>query len=90
MLTFIQCPFHPHVTTVAHRRLQSFRKKCRWQVTPKHIYNLDPTKSEWADYATVQTQCGYLSENDLTCSSSGNTQPQLSQSAEPLWTDPGL
>ena len=26
----------------------------RWQVTPKHAYTLDPTKSEWADYAAVQ------------------------------------
>ena len=29
-------------------------KMCRWQVTPKHTYTLDPTKSEWVDYATVQ------------------------------------
>ena len=32
----------------------SFCQKCRWQVTPKHAHNLDPTKSEWADYAAVQ------------------------------------
>ena len=46
------------------------------QVTPKHAYTLDPMKSEWADYA-VQAW-------------SGNTRPQSSQLAEPLWTDPGL
>ena len=50
--TLIQCPFHHRVTTVAHKR--SFCQKCRWQVTPKHRHTLDPVKSEWADYATVQ------------------------------------
>ena len=39
---------------------------CRWQVTPKHAYILDPTKSEWADYAAVQTQCGNLAEPQWT------------------------
>ena len=28
-------------------------------------------------------------ENELTRNSSGNTRPQSSQLAEPLWTDPG-
>ena len=36
---------------VAHKRPRSFCQKCRWQVTPKHAYTLDPTKSEWLDYA---------------------------------------
>ena len=31
-----------------------------------------------------------ISENELTRNSSGNTRPQSSQLAEPLWTDPGL
>ena len=31
-----------------------------------------------------------LSGNKLTRNSSGNILPQLSQLAEPLWTDPGL
>ena len=61
-----------------------------WQIAPKHTYTLDPTKSEWADYAAVQAECGNLSGNKLTCKSSGNTQLQSSQLAEPLWTDPGL
>ena len=43
----------PHVTAVAHKRPWSFCQKCRWQVTPKHAYSVDPTKSEWADYTTV-------------------------------------
>ena len=29
-------------------------------------------------------------ENELTRNSSGNTWPQSSQLAEPLWTDPGV
>ena len=31
-------PFHTSVTTVAHKRPQSFCLKCRWQVTAKHAY----------------------------------------------------
>ena len=34
------CPFHPCVTTVAHKRPQSFCQKCRWQVTAKHACTL--------------------------------------------------
>ena len=52
---FPEGPFHPCVTAVAHKRPWSFCQKCRWQVTPKRAYTLDPMKSEWADYATVQT-----------------------------------
>ena len=33
---------------------RSFCQNCRWQVTPKHAYTLDPTESELADYAAVQ------------------------------------
>ena len=33
---------------------------------------------------------GNLLGNELTCNSSGNTQPQLSQLAEPLCADPGI
>ena len=47
-------------------------------------------KSEWADNAAVQAPCWNLSGNKLTCNLSGNTYPQSSQLAEPLWTDPGL
>ena len=47
-------------------------------------------KSEWADIAAVQAQCGNRSENELTRNSSGNARPQSSQLAEPLWTDPGI
>ena len=90
MLTLIRCPFHPRVTAVARKSPRSFCQKCRWQVAPKHTYTRDSTKSEWADYAAVQVECGSLSGNELTRNSSGNTRPQSSQLAEPLWTDRGL
>ena len=90
VLTLIRCPFHPHVTTVAHKRPRSFCQKCRWRVTPKHTYTLDPSKPEWADYAVVHAECGNLSGNELTRNSSGNTRLQSSQLAKSLWTDPGL
>ena len=90
MLTLIRCPFHPRVTAVACKRPRSFCQKCRWQVTPKHAYTPDPTKTEWVDYAAVQAWCGNLSGNELTRNSSGNTRSQSSQLAQPLWTDPGL
>ena len=90
--TLIWCLFHPCVTTVAckTKSLWPFCQKCRWQVTPKHAYTIDPTKLEWAYYAAVQAQCGNLSGNKLTRNSSGNTRSQSAQQAEPLWTDPSL
>ena len=90
MLTLIRCPFHPRVTAVARKRPRSVCQKYRWQVTPKHAYTLDPTKSEWTDSATVQAKYGNLSGNEVTRNSSGNIWPQSSQLTEPLWTDPGI
>ena len=90
VLTLIRCPFHSHVISVACKRPWSFCQMCRWQVTPKHANTFDLMKSEWADYAAVQVQCGNLSGNKLTHNSSRNTWSQLSQLAEPLRTDPDL
>ena len=89
MLTLIRCSFLPSVTAVARERPWSFCQKCWWQVKPKHAYTLDPMKLdlEWANNATVQAECGNLSRNELTRNSSRNTQSQLSQLAEPPWTD---
>ena len=89
MLTLIRCPFEPCVTAVARKRPWSSCQKCRWKVTLKHAYTFDPTKLEWADYATVQAKRGNLSGNELTRKPSGNTRSQSSQLAEPLWTDLG-
>ena len=84
MLTIIRTPFHPRVTAVARKRPWSFCQKHGWQVTPKHAYTLDTTKSKWADYAAVHAWCGNLSRNELTRNLSGNIRPQSSQLAEPL------
>ena len=90
MLTLIRCPFHPRVTAVARKRPRSFCQKYKWQVTPKHAYTLDPTASEWADYAALHVWYGNLSRSELTHKLSGIIRPQLSQFAEPLWIDPCL
>ena len=45
----------PRVTAVARKRPRLCSQKCRWQITAKHVFTFDPTKSEWADYAAVQT-----------------------------------
>ena len=90
VLTLILCPLYPCVTAVARKRPWSFCQKGRWQVTLKHAYTFDPMKLERADYAAVQAWCGNLPGNELTRNLSGNTRPQSSQLAEPLWTDHGL
>ena len=71
---------------MTRKRPRSFCPKCRSQVIPKHTYTLDPTKSEWADNATDKASCGNPLVNELTRNSLGNTQPQSSQLAKPLWT----
>ena len=90
MLTLTPCAFHPRVTALECKRPRPFCPKRRWQVTSKHAYTLDPTKSEWSDYAAVQAKCGNLSGNELTRNLYGNIRPQSSQLAEPQWTDPGI
>ena len=44
VLTHIRCPCHPCITTVAHKRPQSFCQKCKWQVTPET--HIDPWPNE--------------------------------------------
>ena len=89
VLSLVRCPFHTRVTAVARKRPRSFCQTCRWQVTTKRAYTLDPTKLERTDYAAVQAKSGNLSGNELTRNLSGNIRPQASQLAEPWWTDPG-
>ena len=78
------------VTAAARKRPRSFCQKCKWQVTPKRVRTLDPVKSQWADLLSRHSGEPVTEENELTCNSTGNTWPQLSQFAEPLWPDPGL
>ena len=49
-----------------------------------------PTKSEWADFAASMHRVGTQIGNELTRSVLGNIQPQSSQLAKPLWTDPRI
>ena len=56
VLTFIRCLFHPRVTAVTRKRPRSFFQKCRWPVTSKHAYTLNPKKSKWADSAIQSYQ----------------------------------
>ena len=90
MLTPNRCLFHPLITAEARKRPRSLCQRCRWQVTPKYACTLDPTKSEWADYAAVQAECRNLSGNELTRNLPGNIRSQSSQLAEPLGSDPGI
>ena len=39
------------VSAATHKKPRSFCQKCRCQVMPKHLFTLDPTKLEWAEYA---------------------------------------
>ena len=89
LCALIRCPFHPCFTVVARKRPRSFCQKCRWQIKPKQAYTLDPTKSEWADYAAVREKFGDVSGNELTRNLSGHIWPQSSQLAQPLWMMPG-
>ena len=69
---------------------RSICQKCRWQVTPKHAYTVGSVESEWADYSGPGIVWEPIRGNEFSRNLSGNTQPQSSQLAESLWTDPGL
>ena len=70
---------------------------CRWQFTPRYVYTLEQQQQIKKKNKT-RNGLGMLSRhsvgtyqgNEPTRNSSGNTRPQSSQLAEPLWTDPGL
>ena len=48
------------------------------------------TQQSWSGLTALFRRNFWTSQgNELTCNLSGNTHPQLSQLAEPLWTDPG-
>ena len=82
MLTLIRCPFLPR-----YRNGTSFCQKCKWQFTGN---THTPTAQRSRSGLTVLSGMEIYQENELTRNSSGNTRPQSSQLAEPLWIDPGL
>ena len=54
MLNLIRFPFHPRVTAVAVKDPGHSVKSAGGRLHLNNAYTLDPTKSEWADYAVVQ------------------------------------
>ena len=90
VLTLIRCPFHPRVTAVARERPRSFCQKCRWQV---HLNTHRPLTQRSRSGLTMplfRHSKGTYQETTSHATRQGNTRPQSSQFAEPLWTDPGL
>ena len=63
---------------------------CNTSFSPPPLFLFNQNKVQRTDYAAVQAECENLSRNELTPNLSGNIQPQSSQLAEPLWTDPGI
>ena len=59
LLTLIWRLLHPVLLQWHIKDPGKSDKKCWWQVTPKHSYTLDQTKSKWADHA-VLAECGNL------------------------------
>ena len=77
VLILVLCLLHSRVFAGAHKRPCSFCQKCRWQVTPKHAYTLDPTKLELADYASCP---GFVWGSIMEMSSQVTHQGKLSYS----------
>ena len=73
--TFIWCPYHPHVSAVACKRPQSFCQKCRWQVTPKHAYALDPRSQSGLTMLLSRHGVGTYPETSSHANCSGITEP---------------
>ena len=79
-------PIAPLCYPVACKRSRSFCQQCRWQITAKRGYILDPTKLKWADYYWL----GIVLEpvREMSSHASGNTCSWSSQLTESLWTYP--
>ena len=83
VLTLIQCPFHPRVTAVVHKRPWSFSQKCRWQVNLNtHTLLTQQTRigltmllsrhsvgtyQETSSHATRQVTLGHCRLSSLSC-----------------------
>ena len=74
--------FHPCVTTVAHKRSQSFCQKCTWQVTVKHTCTLCMWLSmKWPDM--VHGCMEYMKCTEMAVVSHGTSH--VSAVSTPLW-----
>ena len=85
----IQCPFHPVLLQWHIKDLDHSAKSAGGRL---HLNVYTPlTQRSWNGLTVLSRHSlGTYQRNELKCNSSGNTQPQLSQLAEPLWTDSGL
>ena len=84
MLTLIRCPFHLlqwHIKDPGHSAKSAGGRL--------HLNTHTPLTQQSRNGLTMPL-CGNLSRNKLTQYLSGSIQPQSSQLAEPLWTDPGI
>ena len=90
MLTLIRCPFHPHVSTVTHKRPRLFFAKSAGGRS--HLNTHTPLTQPSRSGLNMLSRhiVGTYQGKKLTRNSLGNTRPQSSQLAELLWTDPGL
>ena len=90
VLTLIRYPFHPRVTAVTSKTPRSF---CQKRTRQLHLNTHTPLTQRGRSGLTrplSRYSVGTLSGNELTRNVSGNIQPQSSQLAESVWTDPGV
>ena len=78
----------PCVTSVACKRPRSFCQVAGY--TQLNMHTLLTQQSQSGLTMLSKHGVGTYQGNELTRNSSGNTQPQSSQLAVPLWTDPNL
>ena len=84
MLTLIWCPFQPCVTAVARKRPWSFCQRCGGRLQLNR-HTLLTQRSRSGLTMLSRRSVGINQGNELTYNSSGNTLPQSSQLAEPVW-----
>ena len=85
MPTLIRGLFHP-VLLLWHIKDPSFCQKRKWQKYLNMPTSL--TQQSWSGLTMLSMHSvGTSQGKEATCNLSGNTWPQSSQLAEPLWTD---
>ena len=86
MLTLIRCPFHLALPQWHAKDPGHSAKNAGGRLHLKMHTSL----TQRSRSGLSKHRVGAYQGNELTRNSSGNTRPQSSQLAEPLWTDPGV
>ena len=90
LCVLIRCPFHPRVTAVTVKHPGNFTKSAGdWL----HLNTYTPSTERSRSGLTMPLSRYSVEIYQATNSHAtrqGNSRPQSSQLAEPLWTDPGL